>query len=105
MALAAMSDPSPARRPRGAPALGGSDGILSAFLFADWLGKPVWLWLAFHALVLVLLAFDLGVLHRDSEKEIGVRQSLALSAFYITLGVLFGGFVWWMIGPQARRNT
>ena len=78
--------------------------ILSAFLFADWLGKPVWLWLAFHALVLVLLAFDIGVLHRDSEKEIGVRQSLALSAFYITLGVLFGGFVWWMIGPQAAQE-
>jgi tellurite resistance protein TerC len=78
--------------------------FLSAFLFADWLGKPVWLWLAFHALVLVLLAFDLGVLHRDSGKEIGVRQSLALSAFYITLGVLFGGFVWWMIGPQAAQE-
>jgi tellurite resistance protein TerC len=78
--------------------------FLSTFLLAEWLGKPVWMWLGFHALVLVLLAFDLGVLHRDAEKEVGVRESLLLSAFYITLGVLFGGFVWWAVGPQAAKE-
>lgn len=70
------------------------------FLFVELIGKPLWLWLAFFGIVFLLLAFDLGVLHRDSEKEIGVRESLLLSAFYIAMGVAFGGFVWWQLDPQ-----
>lgn len=64
------------------------------------LGQPVWMWLAFLGLVIVLLAFDLGVLHRDAH-EINVRESLLLSGFYITLGLAFGGFVWWQLGAQS----
>ena len=74
------------------------------FLFADFLGKPAWMWIAFHAIVFLLLAFDLGVLHRDAEKEIGVRESLMLSAFYITLGLLFGGWLWWSLGAQSGEE-
>lgn len=70
------------------------------FLFVELIGKPLWLWLAFFGIVFLLLAFDLGVLHRDSEKEIGVRESLMLSAFYIAMGVAFGGFVWWQLDTQ-----
>jgi tellurite resistance protein TerC len=70
------------------------------FLFIELVGKPLWLWLAFFGIVFLLLAFDLGVLHRDTEKEIGVRESLMLSAFYIAMGVAFGGFVWWQLDPQ-----
>ena len=70
------------------------------FLTADFLTKPVWLWLAFMGLVAALLSFDLGVLHRKI-KEIGVRESLALSAGYIAMGLLFGGWVWWYFGQEA----
>lgn len=71
-----------------------------AFLATSWLGTPLYLWLAFLTLVAFLLAFDLGVLHRKSE-EISIRQSLAMSAGYIAIGLLFGAFVWWHIGPDA----
>jgi tellurite resistance protein TerC len=67
----------------------------------DLLGKPAWLWLLFLGIVLVLLlVLDLGVLHKGS-REIGVRESLLLSAFYVALGVGFGGLVWAQLGPQA----
>jgi len=62
-----------------------------------WLGTPLWMWLSFMAVVVLLLALDLGVLHRGS-REIGVRESLALSAFYITIGLAFGGWVWFQSG-------
>ncbi len=65
-----------------------------------WLGTPVWMWLAFLALVAVLLVLDLGLLNRGSQ-EIGVAKSLKLSAFYITLGLGFGGWVWWQLGAEA----
>ena len=68
-----------------------------------WLGKPVWMWLAFMGLVAALLALDLGVLHRKS-REIGVKESLMLSAFYIVLGLAFSGFVWWQLGETAAIN-
>ena len=70
------------------------------FLIIEWLGKPAWMWLGFLATVGVLLALDLGVLHRK-QQEIGVRESLALSAGYLTLGVSFGGLVWWQLGQTA----
>ena len=69
------------------------------FLFYDWLGKPAWMWLAFMGIVISLLALDLGVLHRKS-REIEVKESLALSAGYIALGLGFGAWVWWYLGAQ-----
>ena len=71
-----------------------------AFLEMIWLGKPIWMWLAFAAVVVVLLALDLGVLHRK-QREIGVSESLFLSIGYIALGLAFGGWVWWSLGEAA----
>jgi tellurite resistance protein TerC len=65
-----------------------------------WLGTPLWMWLVFLSLVIVLLALDLGVLNRGDE-EIGVAKSLKLSAFYLTIGLAFGGWIWWQAGQQA----
>lgn len=73
------------------------------FLFADWLGKPAWMWLAFLGVVVALLVFDLGVLHRD-DHEIGVRESLLLSVGYIGFGLAFGAWVWWRLGPEPGMN-
>lgn len=63
------------------------------FLFADWLGTPAWFWLAFLGLVVVLTAFDLGVLHKE-DKAMGIAESLKLTAFYITIALAFGAWVW-----------
>lgn len=74
--------------------------MLIDILTADWLGKPVYLWAGFIAIVLTLLALDLGVLHRKST-EISIRQSILLSAGYIAVGLAFGGFVAWQVGAEA----
>jgi tellurite resistance protein TerC len=70
------------------------------FLFTDFLGKPAWMWLAFVAVVVALLIFDLGILHKES-REIGVAESLLMSAVYIALGLTFAGWVWWYLGAEA----
>ena len=70
------------------------------FLTADWLGTPAWFWLAFAALVAILTAFDLGVLHKD-DKAMGIRESLKLSVFYIAVAAAFGGWVWYAKGATA----
>lgn len=72
-------------------------------LALTFLEKPLWMWLAFLGVVLVLVVFDLGVLQRTA-KEITIRASLRLSAFYVSMGVLFGAFVWWQLGAQAGKD-
>ncbi|GEO99088.1 TerC family protein [Methylobacterium haplocladii] len=74
------------------------------FLYAQWLGQPVWMWLGFHVLVLSLMAFDLGLLHRDKGRVIGVKESLTLTACYLVLGLAFGGWVWWYMGRTAGEE-
>jgi tellurite resistance protein TerC len=69
-------------------------------LQSPFLGKAAWVWLVFAGTVVTLLALDLGVLHQD-DREIGVRESLFLSAGYIGMALLFGGWVWWYLGAQS----
>ena len=73
------------------------------FVTADWLGTPVWFWISFLAIVVALTAFDLGVLNR-TDKEMGIRESLRLSAFYIGVALLFGAWVWIERGATAASE-
>ncbi len=63
------------------------------FFMMDWLGTPIWFWLSFIGIVIVLTAFDLGILHKE-DAEMGIGESLKLSAFYITVSLAFGMWVW-----------
>jgi tellurite resistance protein TerC len=76
---------------------------LTSLLTTDLVGTPTWIWLVFMALVIGLLAFDLGVLHRKT-REIEIRESLLLSAGYITMALIFGAWVWWYLGPQSGMD-
>ncbi|MDF2495403.1 TerC family protein [Sphingomonas sp.] len=70
------------------------------FLFFDGLGTPAWFWLSFLALVVALTAFDLGVLHKE-DREMGIAESLRLSAFYIGVALLFGAWIWYARGAES----
>ncbi|MEB3436905.1 TerC family protein [Pseudomonas sp. A2] len=76
---------------------------LSAYLYQDVLGTDLWLWLSFFAVVLTLLALDLGVLHRGN-REIGVKESVLLSAGYISMGLLFAVWVYFQKGSDASMD-
>lgn len=75
-------------------------GMLESVLAITFLGKALWAWLLFLAIVLALLVFDLGVLHRDAH-EISARESLLLSAGYIAIACLFGSWLWWSMGAES----
>ena len=72
----------------------------TSFLMAEFMTKPVWMWLTFISVVIALLVLDLGVLHRKTH-EINIKESLLMSAFYITIGVAYGGWIWWEMGKQS----
>ncbi len=75
------------------------DSLLAA-LSADFLGTPGYFWIAFVAIVVGLLVFDLGILHRD-EHEISAKESLTLYSFYVTIALAFGAWVWWARGAES----
>jgi len=69
------------------------------------LGMPVWVWLGFITLVLVVMALDLGVLHRDSH-VVTFRESVTMSGLYIALALAFAGVVFWLYnGPAPAGST
>jgi tellurite resistance protein TerC len=76
---------------------------LITFFVTDFLGKPAWVWLLFVGIVITLLAFDLGVLHKE-DREIGVRESLLLSGGYVSVSLVFGAWVWWYLGAQSGMD-
>lgn len=52
-------------------------------------------YLVFLLFVFSLLALDLGVFHR-SQKKVSMKESLAWTAVWVSLALLFGGVVYWM---------
>jgi tellurite resistance protein TerC len=60
----------------------------------------LWEWAAFGGIVLVMLALDLGVFHRE-DHVIGPREALAWSGVWIALALAFGGWVTFRHCPTA----
>jgi tellurite resistance protein TerC len=59
-----------------------------------------WWWIGFNALVLALLALDLGVLNRKAH-AVSVREALGWSVLWVSLAVAFGIGVGQVMGRQA----
>lgn len=74
--------------------------IIQSALFSDFLGTPSYFWLTFIGIVIALLVFDLGVLHK-SDREISARESFILYGGYMAIAFLFGAWVWWSHGSQS----
>lgn len=54
----------------------------------------IWIWVAFIAFVLLMLALDLGVFHRKAH-VVAVKEALTWSVVWICLGLSFAGFVYY----------
>ncbi len=59
-----------------------------------------WGWVGFNAVVLALLALDLGVLHRKAEK-VSLREAASWSAVWVALSLSFAFAVYHNLGRQA----
>ena len=77
--------------------------LLTPVVFGDFLGKPVWAWALFLSVVAAILAFDLGIFHRKAH-VISFRESMLQSSIFVSIALLFGGFVWWSYGAQSGMD-
>lgn len=60
---------------------------------------PLWAWVAVLAVILAMLAVDL-LAHRAAH-VVSVREAAGWTAVWVSLGLAFGGVVWWAYGAQA----
>ena len=60
---------------------------------------PLWAWASVLAVILTMLAVDLFA-HRTAH-VVSVKEAAVWSAVWVTLGLGFGGVVWWAYGAQA----
>lgn len=67
------------------------------------MSEPIWGWGMFFAIVLLLLALDLGVFNRKS-RIVSARRSVVLTVFYMIMAMAFGAWVWQAFGHIKGRE-
>ncbi len=60
---------------------------------------PLWAWFAVLAVIAAMLVVDL-VAHRSAH-VVSVKEAATWSAMWVSLGLAFGGVVWWAYGAEA----
>jgi tellurite resistance protein TerC len=60
----------------------------------------IWLWTGFNLFVVLLLALDLGILHRG-DRVIAVREALWLSLGYVVLALVFAAGIFAFMSREA----
>ncbi len=58
-----------------------------------------WHWITFAVVVVVLLALDLVIFHRES-REPTLRESAVWTVIWCLIALAFNGMVWWWFGAN-----
>ena len=68
--------------------------LASTAQVADPASMKMWAYIGFIALVVVFLALDLGVFHRDAH-EVSMKESITWSGIWLACGLSFTGFIYY----------
>jgi len=64
------------------------------------MATSIWFWVFFCVFLVAMLALDLGVFHRKAH-EVRFREAVGWSVVWVTLALLFNGWIYLYAGPQA----
>lgn len=79
---------------------------LSSFVIAlqnDFMGQQAWIWILFLTVIGTLLFVDLFILNKK-DHVVGLQESLRLTGLYLSLGALFGLWVWYNGGTDQAAD-
>ncbi len=65
---------------------------------------PSWVWIFFFVVVLIALFVDVGIVNRNAHIP-SRRETIVWSAVWISLALLFNGFIYWMVGAQTNDSV
>lgn len=60
-------------------------------------------WVGFHIFILFMLALDLGLVRRKA-REVSLKEALAWSAVWISLAMVFNGFIYYWLGSEKALS-
>jgi tellurite resistance protein TerC len=58
------------------------------------MGLPLWAWIVFYVLVLLMLVADLKMFGRKGQHEVNVREALQMTAVWIGVSLVFCAGIW-----------
>ena len=58
------------------------------------IGIPLWAWILFYVLVIVMLVADLKMFARKGEHEVNVKEALKMTAVWIGVSLVFCAGIW-----------
>ncbi len=67
------------------------------------IGEP-WMWGAFIAFVLAMLALDLFVFGGRKAHKVGVREAATWSLVWVSLALAFNGLLWWYLNGTLGKE-
>ena len=60
----------------------------------DLMGMPLWAWIVFYVMVLVMLVVDLRMFGRKGQHEVSVSEALKMTAVWIMVSLVFCGAIY-----------
>lgn len=60
----------------------------------DLMGLPLWAWIVFYVLVLLMLVVDLKMFGRKGQHEVNVKEALQMTAVWIGVSLVFCAAIW-----------
>ena len=70
----------------------------------DLVGMPLWAWIVFYVLVLLMLIADLKLFGRKGQHEVGVGEALRMTAVWIAVSLVFCGaiYLFYPVAPHEK---
>ena len=65
---------------------------------------PIWAWILFYVLVLVMLVIDLKSFGRKGQHEVSVSEALKMTAVWIGVSLIFCGGIWLYEGDEKAME-
>ena len=68
------------------------------------MGMPVWAWIVFYILVLLMLIVDLKMFGKKGQHEVGIAEALRMTAVWIAVSLLFcaGIYLFYPVDPHGK---
>jgi tellurite resistance protein TerC len=71
----------------------------------DLMGMPLWAWLLFYALVLLMLIADLKMFGKNGQHEVNVKEALQMTGIWIGISLLFAGGIYFFYPVMPHEKA
>ena len=68
------------------------------------ISMPMWAWILFYALVIVMLYADLKLFGRKGQHEVSIGEALKMTAVWIIVSLIFCGGIWYYEGDNKAME-